>query len=659
MITTKTWLENSNTKFCVTFDCTPKDVVYDGHTHVANGTTKRLGIWEGVWLAKVRYKGEDGVWRETSNKSVTLNATKNGSILEVEAIMQIWTMGFPNRDYPFLYFGNYNSNRNKYMHGYFTDTTPVNPKNYKADYAKVPSDWDEVYKGWNQKGKGLDGHWCYLHGVKAGGETWVNVKAPDGTTKGYEYRNGTNSNGANGWTSEEGRKPQETRRNMFWVFEKKYTAKVTSSGLVFAPNKPTISVEYAKGDKGFVTITHTSSGGAGAYIKLASWNVRTGKVSVIDDFGSWLDNNKSKKYEVDFLKHCGGEDGRGSDIKYYAWSKTAAGYLSDSILDPNQVASRHWVGVHRFNARPTVPTGLKVTGANNVFYTDTTFSWGKSTDADNDTITYEVWIRVTNTKNEKVLDKVIASNISDTFYNFKINSYEENSKIEYWVRAYDGRIYSAWSNVISIQKGQGAKPADKLYPLSNSTVYSKKPRILISTGTDYDLTNQVVKVKWNGTWYDNKTHTQYFSSVGKSTKVCFKPPVNANIGACSYSVIIGNSISNSKETTINFYIANNPYTVNDIDPYDFLKKIYAINLMDCANNVRVAYGFSKIDYNFSSNFVKHTHYSSISNALNSVNDFVNNFDSNNANKVNLGIPSKIIHITDYEWDKAIEALNII
>lgn len=654
MIKTKTWLENSNTQFCVTFDCTPQNVTYGGHTHIGGGTTKRLGIKEGVFLSSVRYKGDDGVWRNTTNKTTTIKTSKNGVVLEIEATMQIWTMGYPSRSIPFLYFGNYSKNRKKYMHGYFTDSKPKNPSNYKSNYAKVPNDWTEIYRGWNQKDKGVsDGHWCYKHAMKAGGETW--------NENCYEYRNGTNSGGQNGWTSEAGNKPQETRRNMFWIFEKKYTAKVTSSGIILTPPVPKIEVEYTKGDSGYVTVSHKAvAGNAGAWIKLCSWNTRTGHIGTVSDYEIWLEHNTSKKFNVDFIKTCGGESARGSDIKYYAWAKSSAGLISNSQTDPNKISAPQWVGVHRFNGRPTIPSGLKVIGRDNVYYDKTTFSWNPSTDPDNDAIKYEVWIRVTTPNNEVLLDKIVANNLTDTSYNFNIDLYAEKSKIEYWVRSNDGRITSNWSNAIVVIKGEGAKPADVIFPINSSTVYNKRPRILIGTGSYNDSENQTVKVKWNNIWYDNTNNKEHFSNPpGVSNTIIFKPPTDAKIGECTYSVKMNNVYADSKETIITFNIANTPYTTNDINPYIKINKAHLQNLRTSMNNIRKAYGLKTLSFNDVSEFIKLNDYKTLAKGLNEVNDFINSYNSNNKFDIELNLNTDMKFITDKEWDKVIEALTIV
>lgn len=653
MIKTQTRLEDSSTKFSATFECTPQNVTYGGQTHIGGGTTKRLGIKEGVYLAGVRYKGEDGVWRSNgTNKTVTLKTSKNGVTLEVEATMQIWTMGLPSRDIPFLYFGNYSGVRKKYMHGYFSDSKPANPDNYKANYAKVPSDWTEVYRGWNQKDKGLDGNWAYKHAIIAGGETW--------NENCYEYRNGTNGSGQNGWTSEAGRKPQESRRTMYWIFEKKYKATVTSSGIIFNPNVPQISVEYAKSDSGYVTVKHTSPNKIGSYIKLCSWNTRTGTLSTIANFDVWLEHNASRKFEIDFVKHCGGEAGRGSDIKYYAWAKTSGGHLSNNQTNPNNIGASHWVGVHRFNGRPSIPAGLRVTGRDNIYYDNTTIHWNKSTDPDGDSITYDIWIKVVTPQGTTPIDKIVKTGQINIAYDFNISQYPEGSKITYKVRSNDGRIKSNWSKEITITKGEGALAADAIYPLKDSTVYNVKPRILIGTGSQSDSEKQTIKVKWNNTWYDNVNNSGYFSNKpGVSKTVVFKPPTAASLGKCTYSVKLNNVYADSPETIVTFNIAKTPYTINDIDPYIKINKEHLKALRIAINNVRKAYGLKATDFEDIKEIIRLNDYKTLANGLNDVNNAINNYDPNNKFDEDINLSTDMKFITDKEWDRIIEGLTIV
>lgn len=655
MIKYDTWMENSNTKFCVKFTCNANDVSYGGYTHKGNGGTNRLGIWEGVKITNVRYKGEDGVWRNNgTNQEVWLSASKNGVVLEVESVVQIWTMGYPGRSYPFFYFGNYSGKRKKYMYGYFSDSVPKTPDNFKSAYAKVPSDWSLVYNGWNPPGQGLTGHWAYKHAMQSGGETWN-----EGC---YEYRNGTNSNGANGWTSEAGRKPQETRRNCFWVFEKKFYSKVTSSGITHAPNTPQITVEYAKGDSGVVRIKHTSPNGLGAWIKLCTLNTRTGFIGQPADFDNWtwLDHEAEHRWEINFNDNCGGENGRGSDIKYYAWAKAPGGYLSNNQLNPYEIPSHLWVGVHRFNGRPSVPNGLRVIGRDNIYYDKTTFTWNAASDPDYDTIVYDVLIKAIHPNGTKIFDEIVATKHNSTSYDYDISRFAEGTKIIYQVRSNDNRIESNWSYEISIVKGEGAKAADTIYPIANSTLYNKRPRILIGTGSFDGSENQTVKVKWNNVWYDNINNSDLFSNrPGNSKTIVFRPPNDAAIGTCTYSVKLNNVYADSPEVVITFNISNTPYTTSDINPYVKINKQHLIALREAVNNIRKAYGKQAINFEENFSFIKLTHYLEIVKGLSDVNDAINAFDPNYIFDISLVLKTDASYITDKEWDDIVEALILI
>lgn len=659
MISTNTWLENASSKFCVRFDCHPDDVWYGNYKHSASGS-ERLGIWEGVRLASLKYKDDDGVWRDRSINDPVINiyTTRNDAVMEVEATYEIWTMGYPGRAYPFFFFGNYSGQRKKYQYGYFSDAAPKNPSDLRNSYAKVPSDWELIYSGWAHKG----GHstydsWSYKHAMQEGGETW--------NENCYEYRNGTNSSGQNGWTSETGRKPQESRKNCFWIFQKKYRASVRSNGIILNPSVPSIYVVPAKGDGGTVKVTHHSPNGIGSYIKLCSWNTRTGVKSLIADFehNTWTENNNTKSFYVDFNKHCGGENGRGSDIKYYAWAKTSQGYLSNGQLDPFSIPESQWVGVHRFNGRPSVPMGCKVTGRDNVYYDRTTYSWKSSYDADGDHITYDIWMQVISPEGIKLLDEITVTSLNQLYYDFNMENYPEKSKVIYRVRANDGLITSDWCAPITITKGQGANPADSVYPLNNSTIYNKLPRILIGTGDYEDSENDIVKVKWNGVWYNNKDNPELFSNrPGVSKTIVFKPNVPSNIGENSFSVILNNVYADSKETVIKYNCLDTAYTTSDIDPYIKINSQHLLSMRDETNNVRKAYGLKVASFKElvpQQSIINLQDYKDLANGVNEVNDFVNSFDSNSKFDEIVSIDTNLTYIKDKEWDQIINLIRNI
>jgi hypothetical protein len=666
LITSSHSLANSNTEYRASFNCTPDNVAYGNYTHLASGTTARHGIWEGVKIKQVKYKGEDGVWRNNgTDATVTLTANKNGSTLEVQATYQIWTMGFPGRDYPFFFFGNYGGNKNKYSRGYFTDGSPQEPSNLKSNYAKVPSDWSLVHIGWaHPGGNSKTDNWSYKNAMIAGGTTWNNDS--------YEYRNGTNSGGGNGWTSDSGNKPQESRKNCFFVFEKTYTASLTSSGIVFNPDVPAITVVAAKGDGGTIKVKHTSPNGLGAYLKVSAWNTRTGTVKDICNFNSWtwVDNNETKDFWIDFNSHFG-ESERGSDIKYYAWAKTSLGHLSNNQTDGNNIGSAYWKGVHRYNGRPTIPTGLKVTGRNNVFYDQTTLTWNAATDPDGDAIVYDVWIRVVNPSGVTLYDDYVVNGYTGgTSYSYNISEWPDESKITYWVCSSDNLIVSNWSAPVAITKGQAPDSIEKIYPVNNSTVYNKRPRILINTGEDTNNPEsvQLVKVKWNNVWYNNKDNSDMFSkkysTYTDDTVVIFKPTTDAIVGSNTFAVKLNNVYADGPETVITFTLANAPLNATTIAGGTLISAAYTNSLVTIINNVRKAYGLTAYSYGYSITAgikVDNNHYNNIIKALGEVNTFVNNYDSNTKFDIALTLENKKDYelIKDSDWDKILDSIRLV
>lgn len=633
MINVSSWLENNSTKFVAKFTCQAKDVWVGDYKHPASGTTSRQGIWEGVKLVNVKYKDEHGVWRDNgANWETYVSAGHDGAVLECKATYEIWTMGYPGRSYPFLYFGNYSKNKKKYMKGYFTDAAPQWPDNVWG-YAKVPTDWWQHYIGWSHPGgNSVNDHWCYKHAMIAGGETWKDNC--------YEYRNGTNGNGANGWTSESGSKPQETRRNCFFVFRKEFHTSITSSGIVLKPNIPSLEVYGAKGDSGQVKLTHWDPAGRGARVWLRAHC--NGGHADIDNYNSsgHFGNGSSYTYTVDFNRAFG-EGYRGHDVYYEAWVKNDAGFESDSTGRK---------GTQRYNGRPSIPGGLKVAGRNNRYYDWLTVSWDKAWDPDGDNVVYDIWARIITPNGSWIHDAIISIGQSNMHYDYDMSHLPDNTKIGWWVRSSDNLITSGWSNEVWITKGEAAKPADSLYPINNTTLYNKRPRILIGKGSN---ANNTVVVNWAGTWFDNKTHSHLFSRNDSSNTIVFKPDRDMSIGENTIKVKLRNEYADSSENSVKFNIAEN---INK-DNYKILNLGDINKLRANINNLRKAYGFKEYKFKDIAKdvIVDNEHYNEYIESLKEVNDFINSFDSNNSFDIGLELNT----VKDYDYITKEQWVNII
>ena len=287
---------SSNKRSCtVTWDCTPGKVFYNyvipgGSTqrkgyynheciYRYNSSTKkyvkaglRYNMFEGVKCVKIQYRKNGGTWSTVSNSKGIPSAdlkrkftsSKNGDKYEIKATYQVWTMGQPFRDVPFMWFGvqsgYYNNGKNK-----FSQSAPANPgrgwsgmSNYeksKNGGSDKNSSWKVVDYSWYQpNSSSKNTNWTYLHaqkyyagkdlekgGKKTSSNAWLSKAACEKWLRGMPYGKDM------GWTGNvSGVAPQSTRKSSWWTFEKTFTDSFTVSGVKEKPDPlsdPTVSLK--------------------------------------------------------------------------------------------------------------------------------------------------------------------------------------------------------------------------------------------------------------------------------------------------------------------------------------------------------------------------------------------------------------------------------
>lgn len=651
--------KDNNKVYYVDFNCIPENVERSGKIHKGRGgRSDRHGIWEGVYLYKVDYKGSDGVWKvwwpnsseELNGLNVHLETGTNGQTLECWATYRIWTMGLPHRSYPFLYFGNIGGNRNKYNRGYFSDASVIPPSSLKSSYAYIPDDWNHIYSGWVFPGKNNPAdNWTYKDAMLPGGATW------NGNS--YEYRNGTNANGSNGWTSEAGNRPQETRKSSAYVFEKVYKASVVSNGIYIPPkhpNKPSVSVSHIKGVGGNVSVTATHPAGHNMAVWLRAYTNHGEQAEIStynDSIFPNLNNGETKTIYVDFSKYFP----QGREIRYYAWTRDYTGTESEN---GNGSSFNQSVGGHYFNTTPQPPTNVYVSGSNGVIYNNITVNWNKGYDADNDNLSYKLWYRFSTKEGQTIKEDYI--NVGNSLSkDFEITHLPDNSKLDFQIQSLDGYTTvkePSWSNKCIVYKGEKASSAGYSCPINNSTVYSNSPRIMIETGNIKDT----LYVYYNNTWYNNKDNSSLFSnSPNQSKYIVFKGPVVSD-AKLTYKYKMKNEYDFSSEKTVTVNVDNFKYK----DNYKPLKIDNINELRLSIDKIRTAYGLTEYKYKKlidNNSVLDNDNYNEMLIALKEVNDKINNFDNNANNDLLLNI----INIKDYDvfdiksWNKLIETLTLI
>lgn len=531
-----------NNEFQVTFDFTPDNVYHSRtnskgtywSTHVANGTTSRHGIWEGIEIVETWTKVGDNAWRSHGTSSrVTVSTKDNNVTIKAEAKYRLRTMGHHWNDfsgtYPFFYFGNIGGNPNKYPKGYFTDSNPVSPGK-EHQYCVVPPDWSYKWCEWSD--------WAYKHGNAT--KNWAIANGR------YEQRNANYeaASANNGWISDSGNK-QMWRKSMMFFFEKNYYDSVTSSGISTHPNVPGLHVDWAKGDQGQVTVTYTDNAGIPGTVWLNAYcGNKSAWIRTYDNSGVFY-NGESRTFYVDF-NHYFGEECRGNDVYYEAWSRNNLNYECKG--------STGWVGVQRYNGRPTKPSNLNISGVNGIIYNKISINWHWGWDPDGDWIVYDLWARIITKEGQVLKDDYIARGFDGLTMEYDISNYPEECNIEIWVRSSDNSIVSDWCDPVSCKKG--AVPKGKIVFLSpcvsGTNLYSKRPRFVFD---GYDGVSEFIFVI-NDQIFSSHTHWYLFHH--HNSRMVFKPnfDLSGNLGCCAY---MRNQYGNSQQSMSYFFTVRNPY----------------------------------------------------------------------------------------------------
>ena len=436
----------------VTWDCTPGKVFYnyvipggstqrkgyynhEGIYRYSSGSYKKANVrydmFEGVKCTKIQYRKNNGTWSTISNsKGIPssdlkrkFTSSKNGDKYEIKVTYQVWTMGQPFRDVPFMWFGTksgvYNDGKNK-----FTQSTPANPgrgwsgmSNYeksKNGGSDKNSSWKITNYSWYQPNSSSKStNWTYLHakryhegkGLEPGGKktsknAWLST-ACEKWLKGMPYGKDM------GWTGNvSGVAPQNTRKSSWWTFEKTFTDSFTVSGLKDKPDplsNPTVSLKVINnlttkdsqgvynGIAGTLQFTYKQNEKvSGTYKVYAYQNIGNNEtISVLVNSGN-INNNETKTINVKF-----------TSLSNFKRSKTIAYLVRVETPDPeynttrvSESSKKAWseyikCGTHYFNEEPLYSssfTSKKTSG------TSITLNWNKCTDPDGHSMTYYVVI---------------------------------------------------------------------------------------------------------------------------------------------------------------------------------------------------------------------------------------------------------------------------
>lgn len=601
-----------NNQCQVTFDFTPQDVRYSRSnytaTHKGAGTSHRQGIWEGIQCTKAEIKIGDGAWKTyalSGNKAV-VTVNSNNVTVQARGSYELRTMGYHWKDktgtYPFFWYGNIDKKPSKYPQGWFTDSTPTKPVNGNIHgvICCVPADWSYSKITWSD--------WAYNHGKNNSSTHWTYDSGR------YAQRNANklSATDSNGWISDSNNK-QIYRKSCMFYFTKQYTTSVTTSGIAVNPGNPVVEVPARKGDSGEVVLYYKANNSGNGYIavqaKCGDKIVDIMTYSNSPEFGHDWKKTLWPDFNVIF-----GEGYRANDVYYRAKAKNKAGYESNWTS---------WIGINRYNGRPSVPTGLKIQGKNGLIYDSVTFSWDKASDPDGDSVVYDIWLRAIKPNGTWVKDEIIKRANTTLSYDINISHYEDNTRFVAWVRSSDNLIVSDWSSEIHFTKG--AKPTKVpvlLCPVFNeSVIYANRQRF----GFTYDGESTCI-VNFNGFEYNSNTNPEMFA-LGDD-KFIFKPRADILDGKVKISAYLKNPYGNGPHSkTYEFFkrTLDDKFKADSIIRGDLVKSFQnIIKGLAKSYNLESDFAMAEID-----DYYEASQYNNCYNKILEINNYINGLVSNN------------------------------
>ena len=393
-----------------------------------------------------------------------------------------------------------------------------------------------------------------------------------------------------------------------FTFEKEFSVNITSSGIVKDASVPELSVHAIKGNSGKVTLKYIDKYGSNGNLCLVGYcNNKEVNILTYDNSGTFSNGNQ-KDIQVNFVDIFG-EDYRGNDIQYEAWARNSHNKISGGTGKK---------GGHRFNGRPTVPNGLFVKGHNkDIIYDAITFTWNPSRDAENDSLSYDLHLTATTDNGSKFREAIIAEKVTNTNYNYNISNDPDNCNYSLKIRAFDGLIYSDWSQPLTFKKG--AKPTGAIILTSperdESNLYSIKPRF---TFKGYDG-KSIFVVVFNSKEYDTEKNPDMFAIDGDKVLFCINNK-HESIKIKAYMKNAYGTSDVSSEYSFKFV-----EVVSDLKEEEYITAFSINKIISYVQDKNKAYNI-KVDLNNVSakeTIVKAQYYNNMVDALKSINDKLN------------------------------------
>ncbi len=247
-----------------------------------------------------------------------------------------------------------------------------------------------------------------------------------------------------------------------------------------------------------------------------------------------------------------------------------------------------WSGTIMRNRIPNVPTSPRVEKTSYIPGESIRVRFANNGDPDNNLAGFEV---ATDADTQIVGSTASAG---ATYVDVNTAGWEQGIRRKFRVRAYDSLgVRSAWSNYTAEVTLNTAPLSPSIaYPAAGSTVYSRRPRVLIRAGQANDGPRHILCVGQRSTAADGA----YFScgqsdSLEGGRQVIYRPAEQAEEGSQSIQARMFDSFLYSGQAERSFRVAKLSLTDPDLSPRGMkIKAAHVGELQTAANNLRAAYG---------------------------------------------------------------------
>lgn len=198
--------------------------------------------------------------------------------------------------------------------------------------------------------------------------------------------------------------------------------------------------------------------------------------------------------------------------------------------------------------------------------------------------------------------QVVGSNASAsaTYVDVDTTGWEQGIKRKFRVRGYDALgARGNWSNYTAeVTLNTAPLPPSIEYPVKGSTVYNRRPRVLLKAAQTNDGPKHILCVGEKSTQLDGASFSCGINdNLQGGQQVIYRPTENQAVGSFSLRAVMDDSFLSSQTVSQNFQIAELSFTDADLSLLGMkIKAVHITELQSAVNILRAAYGLEAVNF---------------------------------------------------------------